>query len=192
MTADRRIAVRDARALRALAHPLRLRLLSYLLTMGPRTARQCAEALDDTGANCSYHLRHLAGFGLVERVAQPRDADQRERPWRATATGFDFGTDPTDPETGPMHGSLLSLRLDEHVRLFRSYLDHERELSAPWRRAAALSGYGLLLTADELADLTERLDAVIRPYISATRPEVPEHAALVHLSLQAFRHPGTG
>lgn len=189
MTAEKRMTVRDVRALSTLAHPLRLRLLNHLLAMGPRTARQCAEALGDTGANCSYHLRHLARYGLVERVSQPEGADQRERPWRAAATGFDFGADRTDPVTAPITTSLASLQLDEQVRLLRAYLDHEADLAPEWREAAALNGYGLLVTAEELADLVRRIDAIVRPFISATRDDAPDGARLVHLGLHAVRHP---
>jgi hypothetical protein len=42
------------------------------------------------------------------------------------------------------------------------------------------------MTATELADLTRRLDALIRPYIAATRVERPDGSALVHLGLHAF------
>ena len=73
--------VRDAELMRALAHPLRAALLDYLTAIGPRTASECAEAVDSSASNCSWHLRQLAQFGLVERT----DAvDGRERPWRAT------------------------------------------------------------------------------------------------------------
>src|SRR5882724_2810756 len=103
---ERRVVVRDVRALSTLAHPLRLRLLNYLLGVGPRTARQCADALGDTGANCSYHLRHLARYGLVERAEQGEDADGRERPWQAAATGFEFAGDPTDPANAIARSAL--------------------------------------------------------------------------------------
>ena len=42
------------------------------------------------------------------------------------------------------------------------------------------------MTAAELADLGRQLDALIRPYIAATRDERPEGSALVYLSLHAF------
>jgi hypothetical protein len=37
-----------------------------------------------------------------------------------------------------------------------------------------------------LAELVTRLDALIRPYIAATRDDAPTGAAVVHLGLQAF------
>src|SRR5690242_19630206 len=85
---ERRTRVTDPRALRALAHPLRLALLDHLMSFGEQTAAQCATAVGSTASNCSYHLRALARVGLVERG---ESADGREHPWRSSSTGLEFG-----------------------------------------------------------------------------------------------------
>jgi len=51
-------------AMRALAHPLRLRMLS-LLTGAELSAAEVARELGTTQANASYHLRRLAAAGMV-------------------------------------------------------------------------------------------------------------------------------
>jgi DNA-binding transcriptional ArsR family regulator len=51
-------------ALRAMAHPIRLRILS-LLTGAPMSAAEVARELDITHANASYHLRLLSHAGLL-------------------------------------------------------------------------------------------------------------------------------
>ncbi|GAA1254535.1 hypothetical protein GCM10009665_51470 [Kitasatospora nipponensis] len=51
--------------LRALAHPLRLRLLS-LLTNQAMSAAEAARELGESQANISYHLRRLHAVGLLE------------------------------------------------------------------------------------------------------------------------------
>jgi len=66
-TPDRR-RVTDIDALRTLAHPIRYRILGHLMAVGPQTASECAAVVGETPSNCSYHLRELARFGLVERV----------------------------------------------------------------------------------------------------------------------------
>src|SRR6516164_10072494 len=84
----------DPRALRALAHPLRLSLLGMLRTEGPLTATQAGELLGESSASCSFHLRQLAKYGLVEETG---GGQGRERPWRATAmyTSWpDYAEDP--------------------------------------------------------------------------------------------------
>src|ERR1700685_881226 len=95
----------DPRALRALAHPIRLSLLSalrtrrprtppapppptglsllsVLRTRGPLTATKAAELIGESSASCSFHLRQLSKYGLVEEA---RGGHGRERPWQATA-----------------------------------------------------------------------------------------------------------
>jgi DNA-binding transcriptional ArsR family regulator len=57
--------------LRALAHPVRLRILS-LLTGAPLTAADVARELGITHANASYHLRHLLASHLIELDAEER------------------------------------------------------------------------------------------------------------------------
>ncbi len=52
-------------SLRAMAHPLRLRMLS-LLTGAELTAAEVARELGITHANASYHLRQLEAAGVVE------------------------------------------------------------------------------------------------------------------------------
>lgn len=82
----------EVSSLRALAHPVRLQILS-LLTGSAMSATELAEELDITQANASYHLRALASAGYVEvgseerirggvakRYRHPWDADQPSRP----------------------------------------------------------------------------------------------------------------
>lgn len=51
-------------ALRATAHPIRLRIMS-LLTGAPMTAAEVARELGITHANASYHLRNLLTGGMI-------------------------------------------------------------------------------------------------------------------------------
>lgn len=82
------IEITDPKAMRALAHPVRLAILERLQRHGPATATRLSPDVGATPSVTSWHLRHLAGFGLV------RDAeagtDRRERRWEAAARGFRF------------------------------------------------------------------------------------------------------
>src|SRR5580692_8319271 len=73
----------DPRALRAYAHPVRMALMGLLRTEGPLTATRAAELLDESSGTCSFHLRQLAKYGLVEEAG---GGTGREKPWRATTT----------------------------------------------------------------------------------------------------------
>jgi DNA-binding transcriptional ArsR family regulator len=57
--------------LRALAHPVRLRILS-LLTGADLTAAEIARELGLTHANASYHLRHLQAGGIIAAAGEER------------------------------------------------------------------------------------------------------------------------
>ena len=189
---ERRLEVTDGAVLAALAHPLRVALLYQLNALGSRTASQCAQALGETPANCSYHLRQLAKAGLV---AREEAADGRERPWRSVYTGLELRppTDDADPEVvtaaRATRASLASIEIAEHARLARAYLRLEQWADPAWREAASMASYSLRLTAEELVELVKAMDAAIRPFIGLTRPDLPEGAEPVHLDFKAFLRP---
>src|ERR687893_2706589 len=111
MGREQRRTIDEPETVRALAHPVRLELLTYLMANSPATASQCARAVGDTPSNCSYHLRALAKVGLV---ARDESADGRERPWRALVTGFSTGDQPAD--------ALDGLVVQREQRLVREHL----------------------------------------------------------------------
>ncbi|MBQ0980717.1 MULTISPECIES: winged helix-turn-helix domain-containing protein [Micromonospora] len=185
---ERRLRVRDATKLRALAHPLRLRLLRYLLAAGPRTAAQCAEALNDTGSNCSYHLHQLARHGLIERDHSD-GTNRRDRPWRAAATGLEFLPDPDDAEGRQLNEALTALEFDEVFRSLQRYQHQQHKLTDEWQESATFHSYTLSLNPEELRHLALTLDAVIRPYLRPLRNAPPSDARAVTLNLQAYPTP---
>ncbi|KZM72177.1 ArsR/SmtB family transcription factor [Nocardia terpenica] len=67
--------------LRALAHPLRLRMLN-LMWPGPMSAAELARELDISHALSSQHLRRLAAAGLVELAEERARRGGRERRYR--------------------------------------------------------------------------------------------------------------
>src|SRR3954453_334721 len=71
-------------ALRATAHPVRLRILS-LLTASALSAAEIARELDLTHANASYHLRVLADVGAIVEAGEEKIrggiAKRYRHPW---------------------------------------------------------------------------------------------------------------
>jgi DNA-binding transcriptional ArsR family regulator len=184
-----RRTITDPAALDALAHPVRLDLLSFLMSHGAATASECARAVDDNPSNCSYHLRVLAKHGLVEPVESD---DGRERPWRATITGLSLDLDSDDPSVVAGATAMLeaSIRLD--YQLAREHVRHRDRIEGAWRDVDAHAQYGVKVSPDELRSIVERIDAIVRPYIAATRQDAPEDAAIANLSLLAFPRPTFG
>jgi DNA-binding transcriptional ArsR family regulator len=189
---ERRLEITDSKVLAAMAHPLRVALLYQLYALGPRTASQCALALGETPANCSYHLRQLAKVGLV---AREEATDGRERPWRSVYTGLDLHPPVEDPDPEVVtaaratRAALANAEIGEHARLARQYLRLEQRADRAWRDAASMGSYSLRLTPEELEGLVRALDALVRPYIGLTRADPPEGAEPVHLDYKAFLRP---
>ena len=187
---ERRMEVTDGAVLAAMAHPLRVALLYQLNTLGSRTASQCAQALGETPANCSYHC----GIGQCGAGARDEAGNGRERPWRSVHTGLDL-TCHRRPRPGGVtaarstRAALANAEIEEHARLARQYLRLEQRAAKEWRDVAGVNTYSLRLTADELAGLVQALDAAIRPYIGLTRADPPSDAQPVHLDLKAFLRP---
>lgn len=80
-------------ALRSVAHPVRLRILS-MLTPQPMSAAEVARELDLTHANASYHLRvlHDAGEIVIE-------SEEKIRGGTAKRYRYVVGGDPERPTT---------------------------------------------------------------------------------------------
>src|SRR3569832_1809874 len=73
--------IQDPRVLRAIAHPMRQRVLGELSAAGHLRAADVAERLCIPAILASFHLRQLSMFGLV--VPAPELArDGRDRVWK--------------------------------------------------------------------------------------------------------------
>ncbi|WAU83338.1 helix-turn-helix domain-containing protein [Streptomyces sp. Qhu-G9] len=162
--------VLDAKGLRALAHPLRVRLVGLLRKHGPSTATRLAERLEINSGTASYHLRQLAGAGLVEEDTERGNA--RERWWRSVhrRTWFnDRDLAEREPETTLVY--LRSVAATYTARTERA-LNELQTMPRVWRDTFDISDWGLRLTPEEAADLYEELRGVVSRY----RLDTPEAA----------------
>ncbi|KAB1988079.1 ArsR/SmtB family transcription factor [Streptomyces triticiradicis] len=160
---NRRIT--DVGTLKALGHPLRMKLYRALLVAGAATASQLGEQVDEAPSLVSYHLRRLADHGLIEE-AEPRSGDGRERWWQPASDGVSVrGADFRDaPEKETAHLAFTRLYVDQRTELYRRYLDGRAAWPAEWNDAVVDAEGNLRLTAAELASLRNELLAVIRKY----------------------------
>ena len=181
----------DPRALRALAHPLRLALLGLLRSEGPLTATRAGELLGESSASCSFHLRQLAKYGMVEEAGGGRG---RERPWRATAMFTDVPTVTDSPELAAASGLFRSIVAERYYEQTVSWLEARAGEPAEWQQAALFGDVFLYVTVAELAELGEQVDLLLDRYIDrVTRPELrPPGARLVTYIQVAAPHQGPG
>src|SRR5258705_10560118 len=100
--------MRDANVLRALAHPVRIRLLEELALTGPMTATELAARVGESAANCSWHLRQLARYGYVEEAG---GGAGRRRPWRVVITRNSWQQSPDDADLAVAGDEVANLVL---------------------------------------------------------------------------------
>ena len=162
------------RGMRALAHPVRLAILSRLQGYGPSTATALAPLVGATPSVTSWHLRHLAEHGLV-RDAEV-ESDGRQRWWEAAGRGFRFT--PTADEAGRDAATMLERALFDQAHDLPSRWAREVEpaLEDQWRRSAGLSNTTFVATADELAEVEAAIEQLLAPYVvrRSSGVEVPE------------------
>jgi DNA-binding transcriptional ArsR family regulator len=169
----------DARALRAYAHPVRMALMGLLRTEGPLTATRAAELLGESSGTCSFHLRQLAKYGLVEEAG---GGTGREKPWRATTTTtvWDAAGDDS-PETAAAASLLSTVIAEQYFEQLTRWLEASPGEPAEWQQAAMLGDRILYVTPAELEELGGRVREVVDEYFERqVRPELrPEGARLV-------------
>ena len=175
--------ISDVNRIRALAHPLRLAVLRHLMAVGPRTASECAVEVGSTPSNCSWHLRQLATFGLVEPA---ESANERDRPWQATPVGLDFGELASDPVVREAQDSVIAVSLQDEAEMTTRFLNHRNDLDDEWVSASRLDSYVVRVTPAELRELTKAMDDILRPYVATVRPKSDDDALLAYVGLRAF------
>lgn len=186
--------VLDSRSLRAVAHPVRLRLLGLLRLHGPSTATALASQLGLNSGATSYHLRQLAAGGLI--VEDEDRGSGRDRWWRAAhRSSFFTVADLPDDEKDVGTEYLRAVAMVYAEKMQRAA--EERAMLPPeWQDAASFADYPLLLTADEAKELLADVREVVTRYrvmaVPGESPEgaVPPGAQTYHLQIQGFLSPG--
>ncbi|WP_433789230.1 ArsR/SmtB family transcription factor [Actinoplanes sp. CA-252034] len=153
--------VGEATALRALAHPLRLKLHALVGREGPITAAEAARQLGVSQALASHHLRHLAKYGFVE----PADAgDNRERPWRITATSQQW--DPGESTDAWEQVDLIErFLLERSAAQLADWQQRRGDEDPRWTESTGVSQNLVYLTVDEMAELSRAWDELITPLV---------------------------
>ncbi|HEY7175315.1 MAG TPA: helix-turn-helix domain-containing protein [Micromonosporaceae bacterium] len=179
------IQIDDAVRMRALSHPARLSIIEHLEYGATATATELAAVVGLSPSATSYHLRELARGGLI-REAEGR-GDGRERVWQAVADWFRFDSDDiAEDDREKAYGLLGALIAWQDAQAQRFYAALPT-MPRDWQDASAVYGARIVATAAELADLCERIRALIQPFTRSER-EMPEGAAEVSVVLRAMPH----
>jgi DNA-binding transcriptional ArsR family regulator len=151
--------LQDPRELSALAHPVRIGIMELLTVSGPLTATELADRLDETPANCSWHLRKLAEHHFVEEAG---GGIGRQRPWRVPQVGLAWGSAEASPgelRAGRALEEMLLQRQVARLQRARTLLDDEEDRS--WGEATETTQHASWLTAEELEELNREIRAVL-------------------------------
>ncbi|HEX4686552.1 MAG TPA: helix-turn-helix domain-containing protein [Nocardioides sp.] len=152
----------DPRELQALAHPVRLSIMELLTVSGPLTATELADRLDETPANCSWHLRKLAEHAFVEEAG---GGIGRQRPWRVRSIGLawdDVDATPGELRAGRALEEMLLQRQVTRYQQARTQLLEDGELE--WAEAAASTQHASWLTTEELDAVNLEIRGVLERY----------------------------
>jgi DNA-binding transcriptional ArsR family regulator len=186
MPLEGRREVSDPRELRALAHPLRIRILRALSISGELTATEASEQVGESPAACSFHLRQLAKYGYVEEGER---GPGRRRPWRRVATSVRYELEQEDAESGMAAAALAGVLRKGYVDRIRRAAEQYHAQPAEWRRATGHSDFTVWATPQEVREIDEKIMALLRQYNDRVDDPAkrPEGAKPVEFLL--FAHP---
>ncbi len=181
----------DPSALKALAHPLRVRMYDLLSDHGAATASQLAERVGESSGTTSYHLRLLAKHGFIEE--EPGRGNRRDRYWRARSYNLEADKMEDDPE------AMAHLRIAAgelwrgHARQIETWYRSAEAWGPAWRSASASSRATFYATHEELAELRDELlrtaEQLIKPLSGRQPPEGQPPEGSVRTALQIHLFP---
>ncbi|MBD3756548.1 MULTISPECIES: helix-turn-helix domain-containing protein [Microbacterium] len=190
VSADRML---DAGALRALAHPLRVEMYDILSQYGPQTASTLATMTGESSGATSYHLRALAKHDLIREVEGRGSA--RERWWERPRGPVSF----TNPEamrtpsgkaaTQVVMREFLNRRHDQLMRFVSEQLVTPESLDDS---EAMISTTTLVLTPEQVEELTDALQEVVTTFVERYRDQETEGTRRFSVRTDVFPLPPEG
>lgn len=175
-TSKPRRVLTDPAAIKALAHPARLTVLEALGEGEELTATECAQVAGISPSAMSYHLRALEKWGFVERA--DASADGRERPWRATSSGWSVDAVP-DQVAATAADAVAGTSLGQVRAELGRWFERERGEPKVWRDLAGMQNRRLWLTAEEATELQQLVDSFVERVRDRTATEHPDSARRV-------------
>ncbi|CAN5116949.1 helix-turn-helix domain-containing protein [soil metagenome] len=174
----------DIESLKALSHPLRVRLFNELSIHGSATASQLAERVGESSGSTSYHLRQLERHGFVREVAERGTA--RERWWERVPGSINLSPPKTTATPSGREATMLVSR--EFARLKAQTLETfvERGLDTlprAWYDASTVSQSSLQLTLEQLTELSGAAEQFVNEYVERFRGQSLPKSRAVQVQL---------
>ncbi len=176
----------DPKAMRALAHPVRLALLELFSVHETLTATQASELLGESPANCAFHLRTLAKYGYLQEAGGGRG---RQRPWTAAHQMVSISIADQEPQAEVAARLLTKLWLERILDRIRRA--HESTLHAPWDHAPQSSTRVSYLTVDETAQVAREINQILDRFDNRRRDPSLRPAGALPVEYSFFGYPRT-
>jgi hypothetical protein len=148
----------DPKSLRALAHPVRWRLIDVLAAEGTATVTRCAEATGESTATCSYHLGILAKYGFITRAA---DGAGREKPWQLVSRDLDLSAPGPDREGAEASRAAAAALLDVELTWLKESVRRSAAEPADWQGATRIMSVTAWLTPAEAREAAAQVQLTI-------------------------------
>lgn len=160
----------DIKTLRGLSHPVRMALVDALL-LGPLSATEAGEAIGESATTCSFHLRQLAKYGMVE---VHETGPGRRRTWKLIEKRWRVPSAVLRDESDPV--GMYEAVLDRFLEQARSAVLSLAYIDSSWDEASTTSRSPFYLTKQELADFSAHLTRLVQAYKSKVgeRTQNPE------------------
>lgn len=162
--------------LKAVANPLRRRIINEIIRREHARAADLAVALEAPANKLSFHLRVLADAGLIEE--DPEHArDRRDRVWKpAELHALELGSPEHPIEDAAAGAAFIRLIMDEHADLMRRVVAWTPEYTQG--RDPAMRGTfqqrNTRLTRTEFEQALKRMGEVFREIEEAHDPDDPD------------------
>jgi predicted transcriptional regulator len=187
-TGEDRLNLTDPKAMRAMAHPVRMALLELLRVTPVLTATQASEVLGESPANCAFHLRTLAKYGFVREAGGGKG---RERPWTLVHRSINVDTAGQPDKQAELAASGLAQAWQERA------LERIRRVFATdswpdgWAGAVHSSDSTRFLTPAEVITVSDEVHAILDRYESRLGDPAarPAGALPVYFAYYAFPLP---
>lgn len=152
----------DPQELRAVAHPVRLRLLDELAFGGPATATELSQRIGQSPANCSWHLRQLAKYRFVEETG---GGDGRQRPWQIVIQRKQMARGKVDEGVRIATVASQQRLAATEFEALQTWLAAAHEEPVRWRDSLTFTQNVGWCTAEELARVQREASAVFDQFV---------------------------
>lgn len=177
--------VSDPKAMRALAHPVRLAILDAMRDEGELTATRAAQLLDESPGNMSWHLQTLAKYGYI---VEAEGGKGRSRPWKIATGSNRISATEEDPGSLAAAEHLATTLLDRSFEQLQEWWRQHTDFGETWFDASFIAEGTSFLTPAELAEIGEQMRELRCKYDDRADPaRRPADALPVHMV--SFAHP---